>query len=539
MAIANKLNSPLTGDRKLANKVGFAGDPDPVMVFVGGRPRVYLNWGPAKVSSLVQWLESDISGPWMLDSANTGDDRILNGGPGLDGGQAVDLDGASQYAVHADQSLAGDFTLTGWFKQDALGGVIWGRAHASKTEYIYHLGTTSMRLWFDGSDAIINHGHTFSLGVWNHLTVRRSGTTISIFKNAVPPSTTGTQAAPFTASYIGRHRNGGYLNASFFDVRCYDRALTDDEISHVYSFGESGDDPGLDNRLYRYKSAESSGSTLYDSNGGSLNATLMNGPGYVSQAIKSFSNDEGFSDNSGASVPIDDANPTNDVLGNTPDFIGSAPRHGRLLSPCGTFDGVDDYLSIAGLTGSETVTSSGGTSTPTISAGRVDFTAGTCWDLQLSNGDRYVFTEDGGTTIHNVTANARHATLMNASLPAFWAVTQSEFAWGCNEGYYNDSGVIVPALADGSSAADGSSLSHPASAFNGASTLDHDPYTIPALDSGNLDGMTPPAAHALGDSVVDAAQHFIRQTATKEDRFLLYSEDLVEPNLSKANSYTA
>jgi hypothetical protein len=283
---------------------------------------------------------------------------------------------------------------------------------------------------------------------------------------------------------------------------------------------------------------EQSGSTHYDSSGNGNNATSFNSPTHSTQNLKSWQNDEGYSKSGAVYIPRDESNTSNDVLGNPLDFSGSAPLHAQLLSPAGTFDGVDDYLSIPSLTGSETVTSSGGTSTPTISAGRIDFTAGTCWDLQLSNGDRYVFSEKDGTTIHNVTTNARHATLTNASLASFWAATQTEFAWGCNNGYRLDGSTLIPAQVGGLVAADGNAITNPPG-FNGASELDHDPYTIPKLDSGNLDGVTPPSAHALGDSVVDAAQHFIRQTATKEDRFLLFSEDLIEPNLSKANSYTA
>jgi hypothetical protein len=724
MAIANKLNFPLTGDHKLANKVQYAGDPDPVMVFVGGKPRFYLGWSPANASSLVQWLEGGVSGPWMLDSANTGDDRILNNGPGLQRGRGVSVDGHNQHlevsddaafdfsgtnafslsvlmnstfsggwdyilskrgsnggfflaldhsevkfgfgdgssnytvatghtfvhgadtvltvtydgdkgrlyidgtlvftsaslgaatlsantedlyigqdnfgggfltalvagihihntdvgqsgaswlafqggskptglvgrwlleeksgTTHYDSSgngnnataynspthstqnlkswqndegykgamyfdgasdrehalitLDGDFTLSGWFYSIGTFGMMWTRLNSSNN-YIWPLANTTLRCQLNGTNVDITHGLTFPNDAWCHIAVRRSGSTITVFLNAVAGGTTGTNGATWYMSGFGSYNNGSiYFDGMAHSQRAYSRALTDEEVTSLYN----GEDV--------------TGSEIY------------NLPG--SQGTDASGNNDntlnGVTDHLIPRV----AGADEDVLGNDLDFAGSAPLHGQLASPCGTFDGVDDYLDIPSLVGSETVTSSGGTSVPTISAGRIDFTAGTCWDLQLSNGIRYVFSEDGGTTIHNVTANSDHATLMNASVVDFWDAKQTEFAWGCNNGYRLDSGVMIPGRADGL-AADGNALTHPASAFNGASELDHDPYTVPKLDSGNLDGITPPSAHALGDSVVDAAQHFIRQTATKEDRFLLFSEDLVEPNLSKANSYTA
>ena len=69
-------------------------------------------------------------------------------------------------------------------------------------------------------------------------------------------------------------------------------------------------------------------------------------------------------------------------------------------------DGVADYIAVASLTGSETVTSSYGTSTPSISAGRIDFTAGTCAMLELSNGSIYPLCENSGLTAYDIVNGA-------------------------------------------------------------------------------------------------------------------------------------
>jgi hypothetical protein len=65
---------------------------------------------------------------------------------------------------------------------------------------------------------------------------------------------------------------------------------------------------------------------------------------------------------------------------------------------------------VAELVGTETVTSSEGTSTPSISAGTISFTAGTAWNIVLSNGSIYHCTENSGLTAYDV-VNGYHATL--------------------------------------------------------------------------------------------------------------------------------
>lgn len=548
MATANKLNFLLHGDRKLANKVQYAGDPDPVTVFVGGKPRFYLGWSPDNVSSLVQWLEGGVSGPWMLDSANTGDDRILNNGPGLQRGRGVSVDGHTQHLEISDDA-AFDFSGTNAFSLSVLmnstGSSGWDYILSKRGRYGgFFLALHHSEVKFGFGDGSSNYtvatGHTFVHGADTVLTVTYDGDKGRLYIDGTLVFTSASLGAATLATntedlYIGQDNfGGGFLTALVAGIHIHNTDVGQSGASWL-AFQGGSKPAGL---VGRWLLDEQSGSTHYDSSGNGNNATSFNSPTHSTQNLKSWQNDEGYSKSGAVYIPRDESNTSNDVLGNPLDFSGSAPLHAQLLSPAGTFDGVDDYLSIPSLTGSETVTSSGGTSTPTISAGRIDFTAGTCWDLQLSNGDRYVFSEKDGTTIHNVTTNARHATLTNASLASFWAATQTEFAWGCNNGYRLDGSTLIPAQVGGLVAADGNAITNPPG-FNGASELDHDPYTIPKLDSGNLDGVTPPSAHALGDSVVDAAQHFIRQTATKEDRFLLFSEDLIEPNLSKANSYTA
>ena len=126
-------------------------------------------------------------------------------------------------------------------------------------------------------------------------------------------------------------------------------------------------------------------------------------------------------------IPRDESDPTKDTQGNTLQWSGSAfPRRpeyrGSYLS---TWNGTTEYLAAAHLGGAETVISNIGTSTPSISAGRVDFTAGTCSALVLSDGTIYTLSEGVGSTVHDISGNGNDGTITNASTATegagFWA----------------------------------------------------------------------------------------------------------------------
>ena len=104
------------------------------------------------------------------------------------------------------------------------------------------------------------------------------------------------------------------------------------------------------------------------------------------------------------------------------------------LGRCYDFDGVNDYLAAAHLSGSETVVSSGGTSTPSISAGRIDFTAGTCWALLLSDGTFYKCDEQEGTIAYDSSGNGNDGVITNATLSSFHA-TQNIISFQNDVGY--------------------------------------------------------------------------------------------------------
>lgn len=83
------------------------------------------------------------------------------------------------------------------------------------------------------------------------------------------------------------------------------------------------------------------------------------------------------------------------------------------------FDGIDDYISFPHLIGTETIISYNGTTTPTISLGRIDFTSGNLWSLELSDGTLLKCDEASETTSYDSSGNGNHGTIINADLNSF------------------------------------------------------------------------------------------------------------------------
>jgi len=485
--------------------------------------------------------------------------------------------------------------------------------------------------WLRGTSWLHNTGWRSVAYLWDSAD---DSVAIAVDGSIEASATDSTYTAPTaTFSMIGANiLNVRYFGGDIMDVRIYSRKLTEEELLYIHTFGASGTDPGVSDLKLWYRFDEQSGSTAYDSSGQGHHGTYINSPTHSTQDLYSWQNSVGYSKSGSVFIPRDEANPTLDVLGNPLDYSGSAPRHARLQSPCGTFDGTNDYATTGvtppttgsieavfywnggsgmilgcndasanrcyfGVNSSRIAAGIGSQSwntiigTTTLTAG-VWYKAKVTWDgstvelylaeagqsygapeysaaqsgsiptsqplfmgansssgtpgnyfngrlaeVSLSTTHRWVLCQNDGTTLHNVKTNADHATLLNASLPSFWGNTENVLAYAANNGYRLSGSTIIPALEDGSSAADGNPLTHTAG-FNGSATLDHNPFSIPALTSNNLNGMTLPSARALGDPAVTADQYFFRGSATKEDRFLITSQPLTGADLSNAQTYT-
>ena len=113
-------------------------------------------------------------------------------------------------------------------------------------------------------------------------------------------------------------------------------------------------------------------------------------------------------------------------------FDGSIGDKSRLplAGRYATFDGIDDYINAQHLVGTETVVSVQGTvniANITISSQRIDVAdTGTIWDLILSDGTHYPFSEGSGVLVNNIgsnkdaTALTPSSRLFNINNTTFW-----------------------------------------------------------------------------------------------------------------------
>ena len=247
----------------------------------------------------------------------------------------------------------------------------------------------------------------------------------------------------------------------------------------------------------------------------------------------------------GQFIPRDESDPTNDVLGNPLSYTGTRPNDAALInSSCLTADGTL-YIAAAHLTGTETVVRSGGTSTPSISAGRIDLTAGTCWDLLLSDGTYYPLADCWGTAISNAAVDGDDGVLTNATLASAWGAAQDVFHYNILNGFslyeHASTAAIRVPFVNGSPRSftppAGYTLtahypagSHPIPA---ETEINFNPDSTPEM-GGQLGSYTAPAAHAFGDDIDPGAtdQGFARQATGKEDRFAIFAEAQTGGNLT-------
>lgn len=277
---------------------------------------------------------------------------------------------------------------------------------------------------------------------WHHIAATFDGVNLNLYIDGVlrnQAADTEVSDASFDAAFLGRNNGANVCQCNIFDVRYYSSSITQDELNYIYTFGKTGTSPTNANLIAQYKCDEQDGTTSYDSSGNGNNGTITNATlanFHTTQDIYSFQNQVGYNLSGAVYIPRDESDPTNDVLGNPLTYTGARPNDGALInSSCLTADG-SLYIAAAHLVGTETVVRSGGTSTPSISAGRIDFTAGTCWDLLLSDGTHYPLSNCNGIGISDASGNENHGILTSAVLANAWGATQDEFNYNILSGHH-------------------------------------------------------------------------------------------------------
>ena len=101
-------------------------------------------------------------------------------------------------------------------------------------------------------------------------------------------------------------------------------------------------------------------------------------------------------------------------------------------SPCTIWNGTA-YLTVVGLGTNVTVVSKQGTSNVSIVTNRISFTAGTCWDLLLSNGSHYSMSDLSADRCHD-DVNGMHGIITSGTIPVIWGATQDAYHYCAENG---------------------------------------------------------------------------------------------------------
>jgi len=174
---------------------------------------------------------------------------------------ALSFNGFTDYIVVPERLewvLAMDFTISLWVKFDSFNSRWWESAFVAQDQgggpankWIFSYDPTSQRSLFHingpGTDGPIMTGNpwTASAGQWYFIALTRSsnGTYSFYHQNACDGSEVNTQTVPDVSEpwRIGWAEGGGKFNGAIDDVRVHNRALSQSEISGLYS---AGIDPG-------------------------------------------------------------------------------------------------------------------------------------------------------------------------------------------------------------------------------------------------------------------------------------------------------
>ena len=149
-------------------------------------------------------------------------------------GSAFEFDGENDEIEIPLSSLPGDFTLAAWVYLTgdvSNADVVMGRKDAGSNLNFYQ---GKFRLYGGGVDRDrVIAGVKTPPGAWTHVAISRSGVDLGLYLNG-SLNAQGTWAGRFDIQHIGSG-NAGFLEGILDDVRIYDRALTDQEMTYLVS----------------------------------------------------------------------------------------------------------------------------------------------------------------------------------------------------------------------------------------------------------------------------------------------------------------
>lgn len=136
---------------------------------------------------------------------------------------------------------------------------------------MFNSATGRLRATIDGQTLTVDVANSLIVGEWSFVVYTYDGTTARFYINGSEVKS-AVQSIDITGGtgniYISKsHVAGNYVNAYMRDVRIYNDALTADEVTYLYTRGESGADPTNDNLVGHWKFDDGEGSLIADSSG--------------------------------------------------------------------------------------------------------------------------------------------------------------------------------------------------------------------------------------------------------------------------------
>jgi hypothetical protein len=262
-----------------------------------------INWADPLNDGLVSWwlavLHHTAGTATWRDLCGKNDGTLTNfssvdtawktqGQPG--GFGALDFAGATDFVAAGNTTIgAADLTICAWVTVAAgntTGTIYDNFGGGNELGFDLYSGSTSAHLYIDGAGA--SGATTLANDRWYHLAATRRGSACAVYVDAVVDGTgTNSNSAPGTSPRIGSYNatGGNSWGGQIADVRCWNRALTADEIQDYY-YRSQRHYSGLLNRPSRRSVfAPSTGTTITPATL-SISAALQGSPPVSSRTIE-------------------------------------------------------------------------------------------------------------------------------------------------------------------------------------------------------------------------------------------------------------
>jgi hypothetical protein len=188
------------------------------------------------------------SGSTWTDLSGEGNNGTLTNGPTFssDNGGSIVFDGTDdQINCGSSDNFAfgtGDFTIEFWCNPDIIGTQVTISISSTGTNstanWQIRYGSSKVRWIYSGTQDIFSSS-TVSTGEWTHIVATRSGTTLTLYINAVSEGT-GSSSADLSDNgtlRIGCSRaQGNHFDGKFSNLKLYKgKALTAEEVAQNFN----------------------------------------------------------------------------------------------------------------------------------------------------------------------------------------------------------------------------------------------------------------------------------------------------------------